>query len=602
MDYKMSRHIWKSIAEYLVLIGIICISMYLVFHLKDAAITRYPLAYGIGGDGMTGLVTAKSMLQNGWIYQNPYIGAPGNGTNYDAVTMELMLSLIEQCLVTLTHNWILGYNLFYLSSYILIGITSFYALKQLELETVIALPSAVLYAFAPYHQMRGIGHLYLGMYFMVPLIVLYMYRLMKKEQLFRKGRTIFKRNGSDGWITIPNILRIVCIMCMALTGIYYAFFACFFFCVVIFYKLLNQNNSKKAANTSLWSRIKGSIAIVIQPLICILTIVVTLILAAIPNLIYWLQYGRPEGLLSKGGEGAELYALKIVQMLLPIMNHRIPFFAKVRTFYDTYYPLVNENGFASLGIYMAVGFLVLCIALFMRYRLSEESDIRIGSVYTLAAILFGSIGGFAAVLSFFVTAIRCYNRFSIFIAMFSLIATAKFIQMIYHKKRHVIVTGILMLFIMAVGLLDQTPAHMFYYEEAAAAYETDAQWIQSIDALLEDGAMVYQMPYMQYPENGAIQNMQDYSHFVGYIHSDSIRWSYGTVVGRETDQWQRTLQTMPLAEEIQTIQNAGFAGIYIDWNAYLPDERQEIEACFQSMGMERAAADSIQMREFYIFP
>lgn len=593
---------WHHIAfEYVLLMVVVGVVLYLVLGLKEADIAKYPLFYSSGGDGMTGLVTAKAMLENGWIYKNPYLGAPFDGTNYDATTMELLLSLIEQCLIWITGNWILAYNLFYLSAYFLIGITAFYALKKLNINEVIALPSAVIYAFAPYHQMRGTGHLYLGMYFMVPLMVLYMYRLMKEERLFQKGAILFHKK-KQGWITGANILRVLCLMCMALSGIYYAFFTCFFFCVVILYWLFNYNYSKKNGKQSMRENIKGIWKYISQPIIGIAIIVGTLIIAAIPNLIYWIENGRAEAVAEKGGEGAEIYGLKLIQLLLPIENHRIAFFAKVREFYDTYYPLVNENGASSLGVIMAIGFVILCIALFMNWKLSKDSNIRIGSLFALAAILFGTVGGFAVILSFVTGAIRCYNRFSIFIAMFSLIAVAQLLQNFYLRVRKKVLIGCIMLLLCMIGIFDQTtPIVSGTYQECSEVFEADEAFIQAIESVEEDNAMIYQMPYMRYPENGSIQNMEDYAHMAGYLHSNHLRWSYGAVVGREGDQWLQAVNALPLEEQIQTIREAGFAGVYVDWNAYLPDERTWMEAQFLTIIGDVTVSDADNMRVYYSF-
>lgn len=587
--------------EYVLLMLAVGVVLYFVLGLKEADIAKYPLFYSSGGDGMTGLATAKSMLENGWIYKNPYLGAPFDGTNYDAVTMELLLSFLEQCLVWLTGNWILAYNLFYLSAYFLIGITAFYALKKLNINEVIALPCAVIYAFAPYHQMRGTGHIYLGMYFMVPLMVLYMYRLMKMERLFQKGEVLFHKER-QGWFTVSNLLRIICLMCMALTGIYYAFFTCFFFGVIVLYWLFNYTYSKKNGKPSIRENLKGIWKDISQPIISIVIIAGTLVIAAIPNLIYWMQNGRAEAVTAKGGEGAELYGLKMIQLLLPMTNHRIAFFAKVREFYDTYYPLVNENGASSLGVIMAIGFVVLCVALFMSFKLPKESNIRIGSLLTLAAILFGTVGGFAVILSFVTGAIRCYNRFSIFIAMFSLIAIAQMLQLLYLKIQKKVIISCIMLVLLAFGIFDQTtPEASGVYQAYAGAFEADKAFIQAIETMEEDDAMIYQMPYMRYPENGGINNMADYAHMVGYLHSNHLRWSYGSVVGRAGDQWSQAVNALPLEEQIPTIRDAGFAGIYVDWNAYLPDERIEMESLFLTYIGDVTASDADNMRVYYSF-
>ena len=47
--------------------------------------------------------------------------------------------------------------------------------------------------------------------------------------------------------------------------------------------------------------------------------------------------------------------------------------------------------------------------------------------------------------------------------------------------------------------------------------------------------MVYQVPYMAYPEEPAIVNMVDYDPFVGYLHSHDLRWSYGAMRNTKAD-------------------------------------------------------------------
>lgn len=554
---EKEKQILIQMVEYTFVVLIVLFFMYRVLGLGEVRLAEYPISYA-QGDTMTGLATVKSMHDNGWIYKNPYLGAPNGVENYDFTTMDIFLNAMEQVLVWITGNWILAYNLFYLSGYLLAALTAFYALKQLKISGLIAVPTSVLYTFLPYHQLRGTGHLFLGMYFMVPIMVLYLYRLMNGELIFHKGER--------GWFTRSNVLRFIALMIMAITGIYYAFFTCFFLCVIILYCLLNKEDMRKIR----------------QSIVSILIIVGTLVLFASPNLIYWMQHGKSEA-ISKGGEGAEVFGLKIIQLLLPRAEHRIKIFARLSNFYNSYYPLINENERASLGIFMAMGFVILCLVLFMRKRTLKQSNLHTGSVLNLAAILFGTIGGYAVVLSFFMTSIRCYNRFSVFIAMFSLIAIDSVIQLAYEKwfqKRWSrIVFALGMLCVMLFGIYDQTvPTNPDLYAYFNRTFDADAAFVQAIEATEEEQAMIYQMPYMRYPENGGINVMIDYDHMFGYLHSDTLRWSYGAPVGREGDQWMRAVNELPLQEQIAVIQEAGFAGIYIDWDAYLEDERIAMEA------------------------
>lgn len=581
MKVETEKRIWQ-IVGYVFVILVTGLLLYRLLGLSGLDIVRYPINYSSGGDSWTGMATVKSMADNGWIYNNAFLGAPDGAKYYDATTMELVLNAMEQLLVWITGNWVLAFNLFYFSGYFLAGLTAYYALRKLDISGVIAAPTAVLYAFAPYHMARSTGHLFLGMYFMVPIMVLFLIRMMRDDQLFQKGK--------KGFLTVGNVLRVLALMIMALTGIYYAFFMCFFLCVVILCKILNGEGRK-----------------ILQPLFSIGVIVGTLLIGAIPNLLYWAQNGKSPA-LAKGGEGAEIYGLKIIQLLLPIKGHRREVLMRLRNLYDSAYPLVNENGSASLGLFMALGFILLCLVLFVgRKRLKEQGNLRIAATLNLAAVLFGTIGGFAVILSFITGSIRCYNRFSIFIAMFSLIAIDTVLQWIWEKwfqgrkwKRILFACG--MVIVLAGGIYDQTvPRSPETHIASEQMYDADEAFVKQIESEEEPGAMIYQLPYMKYPENGGIQQLMDYGLLAGYLHSDTLKWSYGAPSGRETDTWMRELNEKPLTEQIDMIQAEGFSGIYIDWNAYLPDERTAMEPILENATGTAPLLHEDGMKAYYSF-
>ena len=62
--------------------------------------------------------------------------------------------------------------------------------------------------------------------------------------------------------------------------------------------------------------------------------------------------------------------------------------------------------------------------------------------------------------------------------------------------------------------------------------------------------------------------MKDYEHFRGYLHTGSLRWSYGGMKGRQGDLWLRALNDRPLAEQISLAAQSGFGAVYLDRRAY----------------------------------
>ena len=60
--------------------------------------------------------------------------------------------------------------------------------------------------------------------------------------------------------------------------------------------------------------------------------------------------------------------------------------------------------------------------------------------------------------------------------------------------------------------------------------------------------------------------MPDYSHLRGYMHSNTLRWSYGAVKGRNSD-WMLSLPTDP-NELIEVLRTKNFKAIWLDTLGY----------------------------------
>ena len=75
--------------------------------------------------------------------------------------------------------------------------------------------------------------------------------------------------------------------------------------------------------------------------------------------------------------------------------------------------------------------------------------------------------------------------------------------------------------------------------------------------------MVFQLPYVAFPESPPAHKMRDYDHLWGYFHSDRLKWSYGAIKGREGDLWQRRAASEPAAEMVETLRGAGFGGVML---------------------------------------
>jgi hypothetical protein len=80
--------------------------------------------------------------------------------------------------------------------------------------------------------------------------------------------------------------------------------------------------------------------------------------------------------------------------------------------------------------------------------------------------------------------------------------------------------------------------------------------------------MIFQLPYVPFPESPPVHEMLDYDHLKAYLQSKSLRWSYGAIRGREGDEWQRSVAVLPVPAFAETLAFAGFNGVYVDRSGY----------------------------------
>jgi phosphoglycerol transferase len=277
----------------------------------------------------------------------------------------------------------------------------------------------------------------------------------------------------------------------------------------------------------------------------------------------------------------EVYGLKIAQLLLPVDSHRWPVLARVKQRYnDPSTPCLNENAAATLGVVGSAGFLLLLgrMALGRRGRGSWLDGL---AILTLSGLLLATVGGFGSLFSLLVSPlIRTPNRISIYLAFFALTAVGLVLTRVAGRVSSPLGRSAwyaALALLLAVGIVDQTPRFATPpYAKLEEAYRHDEAYVHRLETILPAGAMIFQLPYVPYVEHSPVHEMVSYGHLQGYLHSQSLRWSYGAMQGREGDRWQKAVAALPPAELIRELTMAGFAALWIDRRGY-PDHGQALE-------------------------
>jgi hypothetical protein len=120
-----------------------------------------------------------------------------------------------------------------------------------------------------------------------------------------------------------------------------------------------------------------------------------------------------------------------------------------------------------------------------------------------------------------------------------------------------------------VGLFDQAGIYSTPdYNSIKKKFLDDKKLITQIEQALPLNAMIFQLPYIAYPESVHPYKMIDYDHLRSYLHTTKLRWSYGAVKGRAGDIWQQEAASKSTAYMIKEITDKGFKGISINRNGY----------------------------------
>ncbi len=514
------------------------------------------------GDGISTSCFIKSFGENGQYFTNPYLGAPFGATNYDfPVYGDTLHILILKVLYSVFGNFGVTINVFFILLFPATAVISYLVMRKLGIKRVFSFIGSLTYTFLPYRFLRGEEHLFLSAFTLIPLTVLVLYWLMTDDRLFKiqKGFIKYKR----------NIYSAIILILVALSGIYYTFFACFFFLIAAFILFFNDKS-----NRNLKTVFKAIIPIGIMGL--------TIVIASIPARLELMKAGVNAEAPTRMAFESEVFGLKIAQMFVPTQDHGISKLRDILTQYS-YTPLQNEKS-AYLGMMGIFGFVALILALFIKISHDNEQALKIKllSKLNLAAVLLGTIGGFGSLFALLVTPqIRAYNRISVYIAYFCILAVCILLDMLTAKMKRTGLRRIALCAVSAVlllGIKEQSiPLTPDEANQLAVSYHSDKDFVEDIEAEVGAGSMIYQLPYFQYPETPPMNRMVDYALFRGYLHSDTLKWSYGDYKGRNADLWNRMIASYPLDKKIETVTLVGFRGIYIDTYAYTEEELTELE-------------------------
>ncbi len=502
--------------------------------------------------------TVKTVLQRGWYFGDPRLGFPTAANLRDFPLGDGWHFVFLRVFSLGSRDWALAMNTMYLGTFLLVAATAYVALRGLHVRPITAAGGAVVTALLPYHFARNEMHFFLSDYSAIPLVV-----ALAVAQLSEHPWLRVRQHAPAPRVRWLGAIAIV--VWAGGTGTYYAVMSAALLAATGIVAAIVRRRAEPALSGLLLATI----------------IAVVLGAQLVPTFINDAQHGRDHAFDRSLSEN-DNYSLRPLSLLAPIPEHRIRLLGQAQREYETVRN-PSESG-QALGLVAAagvVGLLGCAGAVLVGGRGLRKADDRSLALLAVTALALGVTAGGGALLAVEgFTEIRAWNRISVFLAFIGVAAAARALDRLL-ARRNVSLKMIVAIVALCttVAVLDQTSgADTPHYGATLTEYSTEQAFVTGIERTVGPKAAILQLPYALFPEARTIVRMDNYSHLSGYLHSDTLRWSYGAVKGRPG--WQDGQIGLSVPDQLRRARRAGFTAVWVDRFGY-QDQGAQLEHALQ---------------------
>jgi hypothetical protein len=508
---------------------------------------RVPVVYQ--GDAVLTMAAFNNMLKGGWYWSSDLLGVPYGQDLRDFPAVGDGLHLVmTRIMVEVTGDPALTFNLFFFGSYFTVFLGAYIGSRLLRLEQSTAVAMAILYAFLPFHFLHGPGHLFLSSYGAVPLWAALSVRQLGDQPLVKSLPVSMHPKVWLRWAKEPSHAgALIVVLLGATTGVYYAVFMVMTLLLVGGFAAIAYKDHRR----------------LLASLVMVGVSIGVLGAQLIPTWLLQRRVGSNAEIVERGLHNLEFYSLKLTDLVLPVAGHRLSVFAEIRA-NAMEVTLLGERA-EAVGLVGLAGLLILTFVMVSRLIQGQK-----GGTYSALglvawpAFVMATVGGGAMVVGVFgFTYLRAWGRISVLIAFCAFVAVGlaydRWAKPLAGMQKLVPLVAIVLF-----GVWDTNPSFPFApYEQTANSWSTDRSFVAEVESFLGQDAELFQLPIIPFPEHPPVNRMVDYDHLRGYLHSDTLGWSYGGVKGRASE-WQKNLDGFTLSEVKSAVAAAGFDGLWVD--------------------------------------
>jgi phosphoglycerol transferase len=519
---------------------------------------KVPFTYT--GDALYFLSLAKGLTQGDWTWFNSRLGMPFAADWRDFPVYMTVDMAAMRLLALVTNQPGLIVNVYWLFTVLLTAATATFAFLRFHIGSAVAVSLGVVYALQPFVFYRGIAHLNL-VFYLAPLLTAGALELTQGRftgtSVAAPGASGIRRLLSG----VPSYLWLACIA-QGLSYIYNAVFGCYLFATAMVIGYAARRRARDLLIGTLLIATTGAASLV----------------NLTPSFEYWWYHGKYNPAMAfKTPADAETFALKIRYLLTPISDYRVKAVKSLERRLAAAFPPEPENATARLGSTASLGFVFLLVYGLCRCAgMGPGADPLLGccAALAIAIVLLATNGGFGALFNALVAPdIRAYNRIIVFLSFLALVPVAMLLTRVQNwctdRRIPGKILALLLLGLVFFAVADQAATTYFLqYADRQAAFDRDEHFVRQVESIMAPGAMVFQLPYTNFPAEGPPGKMAIYDHSRAYLHSHKYRWSWAAMGGRPEGEWVRDTAAMPAKDMLERLSLAGFSGVWLDRFGY----------------------------------
>jgi len=490
------------------------------------------------GDSVFHYALARMVLDGGWTWHTPRLGAPG-GCDFlsfgldmpvESALVWLLSWTTDDCIALLNRTWILLCGLAAANAYA--------AFRLLGLSRSVSLACGCLYAATPYVYFRSVSHFNVHVAF-VPLPT-------AAAVLVLSDRLRTLSVGAWGGVLGACLL-------VGLGFIYYSFFTSLLLVHAILIAWLTGR--------------RGSIA---RGVACLLVIVGGASINLAPVAIDWARNGKPAELSDRLPQHADMFGLRVRDLVVPSAFTPVPGLRELGARNERVaWPNNGESRFAKFGVLGAIGFVIsLWVLAGVRPpgHSRHEDIVRAAATGTLVLVLVGTVGGFGSMFNTYVSpTIRCYNRVFPLLSVLALVTLGSLVESVADRLPNRLLRGAMPLALLVFGMVEQNAAWFIRHEARGYREERGRleEFVRTVEADARPGAAVYMLPATPFPHDGGHGTMRPYDHLKAFLFSRRLRWSW-PVFGTRQREFVASLGPVDGPEFVMRLREAGFDYAWID--------------------------------------